>query len=193
ARTGRLLAIRPGQAFQAGDAVFDAAFAVLVRAVELDAVVEHQARHLEGGLLALALGVGIEEAAAVVDARMVGGQRLGALWNGEAGEALGHLANQHIDRLRRLDVVAEEEQRVERRVARLGVLHGGARDRGREHRAGRQRDTLALGLAEARLAAAVVVDRGLAYPLRGDAAVGGGAMIELQLPAVAALGHLRLL
>ena len=57
----------------------------------------------------------------------------------------------------------------------------------------RQRHGLAFGIGEARLAAAVVAEQRLALDQAGLAAVGGGAVLEAQLLAVAAFGHLRLL
>ena len=46
----RLVADGLGQRLQPGDAVFDAALALLVGTKELDAVVESHAAHLESGL-----------------------------------------------------------------------------------------------------------------------------------------------
>src|SRR5215468_12652491 len=74
-----LITLRLGQRFEAGDAVLNAGFALFVRAVELDAVVERDAAHLEGRLAAaLSLGLRIEKSGAVVDARAAVGQLLAA-------------------------------------------------------------------------------------------------------------------
>ena len=135
----------------------------------------------------------IEEAATVVNARAVGGERLGALRDRQIGQSFRHLADQDIDRLRRLHLLAIIEKGIEARVACFGVLDRGAHERRWEHRARRQGNRLAGGLAVTALALAIVADRRLAFPLAGDLSIGRAAMVELQLLAVAALGHLRLL
>ena len=94
---------------------------LLVGAVKFNTVVESDAAHLEGRL-ALPLRTGLEEAAAEIDALVALDQRSRALGDRQVGQALGHLADQHIGRLRRLGLVTEEEQPVEAAVASLGML-----------------------------------------------------------------------
>src|SRR5205823_3713184 len=119
-RVACLLAGRQRYGLEARDAVFDAAAVTFfVRAPQLDAVVEYQARHLERGALALGLAIGIEEAGAEVDLVMAFRKRVGAVGNLEAGEALGNPADQGVHRLRRLGLLAIEEQAVEAAVVLL--------------------------------------------------------------------------
>src|SRR5215207_2738360 len=194
AGAARSLALGLGQRLEARDAVLDPAVAFLVGAVELYTVVEGDAAHLVCGLaLALAVGLGVEEAGAVVDAGAAVGELLAALGDLHVGQTLGHLADQDVDRLRRLHLLAEEELGVEAGFAGLGLADRLARDGDREQGRGGQRHALAFRVGEARLALAVVADQRLALDQAGLAAAGCRAVLEAQLLAVAALGHLRLL
>src|ERR1044072_4197951 len=157
------LALGLGQRLEMCDAVFDAAVALLVSALEPDAVVERDAAHLVGGLaLPLAVGLGVEEAGAVVDAGAAVGQLLASLGDLHVAQPLGQLADQDVDRLRRLHLLAEEELGVEALLAGLGLADRLARNGDRKQRFGGQRHGLALGIGEARLALAVVPEQRLA-------------------------------
>jgi hypothetical protein len=116
---------------------------------------------------------------------------LAAFGNLELGEALGHPADHDVDRLRRLHLVAEEEQRVEAAVAALACwMVARVSALGNSVPLG-SADRLALGIAEQRLAAAVVVEP--ASPRRVLVALPFSALrcSKRSLRPSRLLGHLR--